>query len=322
MANCLAACADLQLVDGNRNDAIQKVFTEVKSANQNAKDGNYLNNFYDDEGWWALAWIAVYDATKDNAYLQQAQSIFADMDQGWNSPCFGNGITGGMYWSKKPTGTDTTRYVNAITNELYISVAAHLANRAPDGAADYTAKATRGWTWLSGSGMMNSTGLFNDGLTQSCANNAQNGWTYNQGVILGALVELHQATADVSHLTSAVSIANAALSQFTANAGPVLRDACEPACTDENGQQFKGPFVRNLAALYAATRDTRYRDFVTAQADAIWAKDRDVQGMGPAANQLGLSWSSFVQAPKEGPNAVTHNSAMQALVAAVRVVSA
>ena len=36
-------------------------------------------SYYDDEGWWALAWIAVYDVTRNQTYLNTAESIFEDM---------------------------------------------------------------------------------------------------------------------------------------------------------------------------------------------------------------------------------------------------
>ena len=40
----------------------------------NAKD--WLDGFYDDDLWWALAWIGAYDVTQDIKYLQLAEGIF------------------------------------------------------------------------------------------------------------------------------------------------------------------------------------------------------------------------------------------------------
>src|SRR5690349_15603930 len=39
----------------------------------------FLNNYYDDEGWWALAWLRAWDLTKQTRYLDMAKAIFTDM---------------------------------------------------------------------------------------------------------------------------------------------------------------------------------------------------------------------------------------------------
>ncbi len=54
----------------------------------NASRG-FLNNYYDDEGWWALGWIDAYDWTQNTDYLNMASSIFQDMTGGWDDVCGG-----------------------------------------------------------------------------------------------------------------------------------------------------------------------------------------------------------------------------------------
>lgn len=44
---------------------------------------DFINDYYDDEGWWALAWIAAYDLTQNQDYLNMAITIFNDMAGGW-----------------------------------------------------------------------------------------------------------------------------------------------------------------------------------------------------------------------------------------------
>lgn len=55
----------------------------------------FINNYYDDEGWWALAWVRAFDVTGNTEYLDMAESIFADMQGGVNGTC-----GGGIWWSK------------------------------------------------------------------------------------------------------------------------------------------------------------------------------------------------------------------------------
>ncbi|TAQ84333.1 hypothetical protein B7494_g7344 [Chlorociboria aeruginascens] len=253
----------------------------------------FLNAYYDDEGWWALAWIQAFDITKNPQYLQTSEDIFEDMKKGMTTPC------GGIWWDKKHT------YVNAIANELFLSVAAYLANRTSK-KQYYLDIATKQWQWFQESGMINSAGLINDGLTSNCKNNNGTVWSYNQGVILGALVELNKASPNQDYIIIAKLIANAAISTLGDSNG-VLHDPCEPNC-GADGTQFKGIFMRNLQLLQAVAPDDGFLNFIAANAGSIWINDRD------ADNRFGVVWSG----PFVGPaNASTQSSALDALVAAV-----
>ncbi|KAJ4357663.1 uncharacterized protein N0V89_002239 [Didymosphaeria variabile] len=168
---------------------------------------NFIN---DDEGWWALGWIAAYDLTQDHRYLTQAQIIFRDMYSvfGKINCSRNNAGVGGIWWDKNHT------YVNAIANELFFSTAASLANRAgsSSGGLSYLDIAKKQLAWFRGTGMIQSNFTINDGLDQqTCRNNGGTIWTYNQGVILGGLVELSKATSDKFYIDTAHNIANAAI---------------------------------------------------------------------------------------------------------------
>jgi len=52
---------------------------------------NFLNDYYDDQGWWALGWAGAYELTQDARYLEMSETIFADMAKGWDDTC-GGGI--------------------------------------------------------------------------------------------------------------------------------------------------------------------------------------------------------------------------------------
>ena len=253
----------------------------------------FLNDFYDDEGWWALAWLKVYDLNNDSRYLQAAIAIFEDMKTGWGATC------GGLWWNKQHT------YTGAIENELFLTVAAQLANRAVN-KQDYLQWALKEWEWFQGTGMINAEYNINNGVDfDTCENDGGTVWTYNQGVILGGLVELNKAAPDESYLAMAEKIAIAAIENLSDSNG-ILHEPCEPDC-GADGPQFKGIFMRNLQILQAAVPSDRFENFINDNADSIWLNDR---GNG---DQLGLIWSGpFVKA-----DASTQSSACDALVAAL-----
>ncbi|KAI8943284.1 hypothetical protein NX059_001304 [Plenodomus lindquistii] len=272
---------------------------EVLTTSLNPDD--WLDGFYDDDLWWALAWINAYDLTQDRSYLTLAENIFAAVTKVWPTRCFG----GGIYWSWE------REYMNAIANELFLSTAAHLANRVTadrKGAYVDWAKATL--AWFLRSGMINEEGTINDGLDDSCSNNGGAVWSYNQGVILGGLVELQRAAPDPSYISLAHRIAKAALKKLSDDNG-VIHDGCEPGCGGD-GNQFKGIFMRNLQALHKESPDAAYVDAVRINADSIWKNDRG----GDMGVVFGVNWAG----PYRGPaNASMQSSAMDALVAAIVV---
>lgn len=268
--------------------------TLANTFERNSKK-DFLNEYYDDEGWWALGWAGAYELTHDARYLEMSERIFADMAKGWDDTC------GGGIWWKKPK-----QYKNAIANELFLSVAAKLASltQDPQKRATYLDWAQREWKWFAASGMINSENLVNDGLDSACKNNRRTTWTYNQGVILGGLTVLAKLSGDAKPLEVAQSIALAAIARLTDLDG-VLHDPCEPARCGNDATQFKGIFSRNLAVLNSAAPVPGFRTFLRKNAESIW-KNRD------ADNRFGVVWSG----PSDVKNAATQVSALDALVAA------
>lgn len=244
------------------------------------RDGNgqgFLNGYYDDEGWWALAWIDAYDLTGNADYLSTAQQIWSDMKGGASQPCG----AGGIWWDRKES------YIASIANELFLATSASLANRV--GASDkqqYVDAAMGSLSFFKSTGLLGSDNLIVDGLDKSTCQVQGTTFTYNQGVILGGLVELTRATGDSQYQDLAVTIANAA----TANGGPLVTNGIlhEPNnCEQTNGcgndgDQFKGVFVRNLKKLQKATGNGDYTTFFTTNAESIWNNDKtDTATLGP-----------------------------------------
>jgi predicted alpha-1,6-mannanase (GH76 family) len=264
---------------------------------------HFLVSFYDDNGWWGLAWVAAYDLTGDVRYLDAARTIFANMLTGWDDAC-----GGGVWWNTE------RRYKNAVTNELFLTLAARLHQRCP-GSGDYLEWARREWDWFCARRLIGADGLVNDGLDDSCQNNGGQTWTYNQGVILGGLAALHQITGDAAYLRQGEALADAALTLLTAPAPHarhgILLEPREhvPARRrhDRDLPQFKGIFVRNLYDFYLQSQRPAYREFIRDNADSIWANDKN------SNNQFGLHWAG----PFDKADAARQSSALDVLTAAV-----
>ncbi|MCU7727563.1 glycoside hydrolase family 76 protein [Actinoplanes sp. KI2] len=265
-------------------------------------EGDFISRAVDDAGWWGLAWLQAYDLTGDGKYLTEAVTIANYVSGFWDTSTCG----GGVWWDRERT------YKNAVTIGLYIRLSAALHNRIAGDTA-WLNRATTGWNWFVASGMINSSNLVNDGLTTSCANNNGTVYTYNQGLAIGAAVELYRATGASAVLAKARALADAATANGVLTKNGILTESCDAAdrTCDDNGKQFKGIFMRGLLELADVTGQASYRTYAQTQADRIWTADRD------SLNRLGERWTGTTSAAY--PNARdwrTQTSALGALIAA------
>ncbi|WP_020574210.1 glycoside hydrolase family 76 protein [Actinopolymorpha alba] len=291
-ANALTAVIDYQLATGDRS--YEWIIANTYEKNLHAQGGNFTNDYIDDTGWWALAWIRAYDLTGDPRYLETAKF---DADYMWSSR--DDVCGGGVVWNIN------RRYKNAVTNELFIKAAASLHNRIP-GDTKYLDQALNIWQWFDASGMINSENLINDGLNSAtCQNNGDVTWTYNQGIVLGALTELATATNDRSYLDRAKVLADASTRSAYLNPGGVLTEPCEQNGCGGDGPTFKGVYVRNLGELNAALKDRPYQSYLRKQASASYSKGRN------RFDQYGLHWAG----PIASISAATQQSAAEAQIA-------
>lgn len=314
-ANQLTTVANM--VDGGSEKAsnisaslFPNIFTQAQDYNivnnHNTKrqtETPWTNSFYDDEGWWAMAWIRVYDVTGNETYLEASKGLFDDMTTGWGTNC----SSAGIWWDKPHT------VIAQISNALFLEVAAWLANRVPDNKQYYVDWAEREWQWLvSPEGQylpdVHFVGPNIDVQTCTYPDDREDkiDFTYTQGSLLSGLVELAVATSNDTYLQEANAIANATMSILSNNG--VLQDRIDQANPGGSAPQFKGVFMRALQRLYSASPDPEYQAFAQRCADSIWNNDRQ-------DSALGVDWNGpFYDNDPEPAGA--QSSAMDALVAA------
>jgi predicted alpha-1,6-mannanase (GH76 family) len=285
----------------NRTFQVNKVAFPAGTRSTDPVQGDFISSATDDSEWWALAWIDAYDLTGNQTYLNEAVTIANYASTLWDTSTCG----GGVWWNTQKT------YKNAITNALYIRLTAALHNRIPGDTA-WLAKATTAWNWFLSSGMINSSGLVNDGLSSSCTNNGQTVWSYNQGMTIGAADEMYRATGNSADLTEARYLATSAVNSSALVSNGLLTESCDSLSTtcDNNQEQFKGIFMHYLGELNDLGGGL-YTSFINTQINSLWNSDRN------SLNQIGERWSG--QNPSADPNASdwrTQASALEALLAA------
>ena len=133
--------------------------------------------------------------------------------------------------------------------------------------------------------MLNGSSLVNDGVNLStCRNNGDVTWTYNQGVLMNALVQLSRLTGDANALATARRIGDAVTTSGYLSPGGILREPNESNTCGGDGASFKGAGIRGLGALNAATGGA-YNTYLRRQADSNYANNRD------SIDQYGSHWA-------------------------------
>ncbi len=262
---------------------------------------SYINDYYDDEGWWALAWLDAWEWTGNQEYLEMARYIFEDITLGWDETCGGC-----IYWKKGQ------KYKSTISNELTLLLAArlHLANTGMVKGKSCLQWSLDIWNWMNSVDLINEKSLVQDGARGrggDCKINPRI-WTYNQGVILSGLVYLSEITGDEIYLNYADGIALAAITNMVSDGGILCEINCEPDDCNADAEQFKGIFMRHLALLNQYSPKKEYGEFIALNAQSIWETAMQNGSIPP-----GVSWSLI----SERSNAATASSALDTMNAAL-----
>lgn len=226
------------------------------------KNGNtFLNVFYDDMEWNALAMLRAFEATGDEKFKTSSMEVWNDIKTGWNTQG-----GGGIAWKK-----DQLWSKNACSNGPASILAARMYQKF--GNESDKEWALKIYNWEKEYLFNPSNGAVYDNLNASTGA-VQSSWifTYNQGTFLGSAVELFKITGEVSYLNDAVKAADYTLNNLVNGNDQLLKDE-----GSGDGGLFKGIFVRYftqlimLPELSEGTRN-RYINFLKHNAETLWTK--------------------------------------------------
>lgn len=265
--------------------------------------GSLFNDYFDDMLWYALAILRLHRSTGEESYLRDARAIWAHVvEHGWNDH-----LGPSLAWRKPQLD-----YKNTPANGPLVILSCRLAALADD--QPYLDYARRAFDWLTETLVDPDTGFVEDGINRQQDGKIDTQWrfTYNQGLYVGAAVELSRTADDpAAMINTAVRTAVTAVDELTE--GGVFTDEGEGDCG-----LFKGVYYRYLGVLLDAVGDaesaelTKLKDFVITSTDALI--DSTDGCTRPAAND----WRK----PLSGPIGYsTQLSAIMALELRARYVS-
>ena len=216
-----------------KNDVYKQRMKSLLNGTRNTNGGTYINDYYDDMEWLALASLRAYEATGDNDYLDAANTLWDNIKTGVNT-----NQGGGIAWRKSQLD-----YKNTPANAPAIIFACRLY-RLKNNAADL-ALAKDLYTWMKATLVDPSTGIIWDGINGNHDGLiSKNKFTYNQGTYIGAAIELYNVTKDAGYLADAMQNASATIVDPDISPGGLLKSEGQG-----DGGLFKGILVRYLALL-------------------------------------------------------------------------
>jgi predicted alpha-1,6-mannanase (GH76 family) len=217
-----------------KNEIYKQRMKSLLNGTRITNGNKYQNEYYDDMEWLALASLRAYNATNDNDYLDAANILWTDIKTGQNS-----NQGGGIAWRKSQLD-----YKNTPANAPAIIFACRLYALKKNDADLTLAKSL--YTWLSATLVDPSSGIIWDGINGDHDGQiSKNKFTYNQGVYMGAALELYHVTNNADYLADAVRNAKATINDTDISPGGLLKSEGQG-----DGGLFKGILVRYLTLLY------------------------------------------------------------------------
>ena len=240
-----------------------------------AKNGNtWINFYYDDMEWMALANLRAYAATNDVAFKNVTDVLWADIKNGWS-----DALGGGIWWRKDNSSKNTP-------SNLPAAILAARLYEAFNNADDLN-WAKKIYDWEKNTLYESTSGLVYDNIASDGTKNTSWKFTYNQGTFIGAALELYKITKDVNYLNDAIKAADYTLNSGFYTSNGILKDE-----GGGDGGLFKGVFVRYFNRLIIeggveSGKKTTYINFMQKCGETLWSKGTNKNNV-----LFGSNWAS------------------------------
>jgi hypothetical protein len=201
-------------------------------------------SWYDDEGWWGIAFYDAFRATGDRRYLASAGRALAFLDSGWDPK------SGGVYWDTNRTFKASESLVGGTLLAAYLYDATH--------KPAYLALAQRYVAWA------DRRLRTPDGLYSSRPNGRGVPMPYVEGPMAAAFAVICRSTRQQSWCKRAEDLALRTVKRF-------------PKLT--MGPQYDSIYVRSLLELYRLDGKRRWYDIAAAATRRATAAARAPDGL-------------------------------------------
>ncbi len=268
------------LLDGYIRTQDKKIMQRIEDqiAGAKKKNGNtFLNNWYDDMEWWALALLRLYDITNNSQYKEDVLFLWEDIKTAWNEH-----EGGGLAWKK-----DQLDYKNTPANAPAAILAYRLYQRFNN--PDDLEWADKIFKWNFENLVDEKTGFVWDGKNRLGDGEIDYEWefTYCQGVFVGAALEKYKITGDTNDLILAERTAKEAKKRLCDEKGGIIPYEGKDDCG-----LFKGIMIRYFTQLCNTSSDcSDIKDMILNNAHSVCESAIDSRGL------IGMEWDKTSDAP-------------------------
>ena len=274
--------AYLRTGDKKYSDMFPLWYEGVKKCNWQDRNG-FRGEYYDDTAWIALTIMRMYEATKEDKYLETAKDLWAYLQGAWDEE------NGGLAWTVKKRNSK-----NACTMGPATILGVHIYNVTKNQADLEWAKNIYEWEY--GNLYNPATGAVYDNYNTDTQELSTTTLSYNQGTFGGAAYALYKATGEQSYLQTARKAFYYGMtsSNIIDTGNNIIRDEGN----DHNNELFKGIYMRYLVqildepALESIYRN-KFATFLNNNAETAWRN-------GVKKNELQMYFSSNWAQPITG----------------------